>query len=186
MKTLTKKINQIFDGLGLLTPSKAQSLLIREAGPVNFFSSETKTYHTLWDVCLVLCFVLLFSPSSFAEISLKAIAQIESSGNPSAIGDNGRSLGLYQISQYVVEDYNRFHNTQYSHDVALDSIISEKIASWYLNAEIPRLLRHFKKPVTLENQIIAYNCGIGCVVKGRLPLTTQNYLKKYRRLHESA
>lgn len=118
--------------------------------------------------------------SEVPQINLSTISSIESSGNPGAIGDHGRSRGLYQISKAVIDDYNRAHNTSYLHQDALDQEIGKKVASWYFQERIPALLKHFKKPVTLENLIVSYNCGIGCVVKGRVPPVTRAYIKKYK------
>lgn len=152
-----------------------------------FFLNPLSVVKILTMLLLILIPYTLSAPFSFASefnplVDLSAIAQIESSGNPSAIGDHGKSQGLYQISQPVVSDYNQAHNTSYSIQDCLRQTISQKIASWYLNERIPSLLKHFKQPVTTETVIQAYNCGINCVVKGHLPTITKNYLKKYRRL----
>lgn len=116
-------------------------------------------------------------------IDLSAIAQIESSGNPKAIGDGGKALGKFQLHKAVVDEYNRFHNASYLHKNALDAHISEQIASWYLHKRIPQLLRHFKQPITLENVLTAYNMGIGNVIKGK---RATRYINRYRRLTHGA
>ena len=41
------------------------------------------------------------------ERLLDAIAQVESGGDPKAIGDNGRAVGMYQIWRVYVDDCNR-------------------------------------------------------------------------------
>lgn len=110
------------------------------------------------------------------------VAQIESSSQPSAVGDGGKALGLYQLHEAVIIDYNKRHKARYTHRDALKPEIAAKIADWYLNTEIPRLLRHFKLQDTLTNRIWAYNGGIGNVVKGRLSPVTKAYLKKYEKL----
>lgn len=38
---------------------------------------------------------------------LPAIEQVESSGDPSAVGDNGQAVGILQIHPIMVEDCNR-------------------------------------------------------------------------------
>ena len=130
-------------------------------------------------------FLMLFllSPCAFAEnVHLPTIAIIESGGNPRAIGDGGRALGRFQLHKGVVEDYNRRHNTRISHKMAYDSEVSRRVADWYLNREIPRLLRHFRLPDTVQNRLWAYNAGIKSVLKGRMPSVTKMYLKKYFRI----
>lgn len=133
---------------------------------------------------IIMMVVLMVGGKAYAEpIKLPVIAQIESSGNPQAIGDNGKGLGLYQLHFAVISDYNRTHNTDYSHRIALKPEIASLIADWYLNKEIPRLIKHYKLVDSLESRLTAYNFGIGNLVKGRpLPQITRNYIAKYRRL----
>jgi len=128
--------------------------------------------------------ILSFAPLAQAEpINLKAIAQIESSGNPLAVGDRGKALGLYQLHKCVIDDYNARHNTRFSHKTALDSVISGRIANWYLNSEIPRLLRHYGLKDTTENRLMAWNRGIGAMrSKKPVPEVTKKYFKKYKEL----
>ena len=45
---------------------------------------------------------------------LDAICAVESSGNPHAIGDNGRAVGAYQIHPAVVADVNRLTGSHYT------------------------------------------------------------------------
>lgn len=131
-------------------------------------------------VSFLILFIFNLIPSSFADINLQAIAQIESGGckNP-CIGDGGKALGLYQLHYGVIKDYNQAHNTRYLHQDALDSTISQKIASWYLHKRIPQLLRHFKQPINLETTLTAYNMGVGNVIKGK---RATKYINRYKEL----
>lgn len=113
------------------------------------------------------------------DVSLPIIAQIESSGRADAIGDGGKALGLYQLHSACITDFNKRHKTAYSHKDALNPDIASKIANWYANYEVPRLLRHFKQSDTLENRLTAYNMGVGAVIKGKRAIS---YINKYRRL----
>lgn len=119
-------------------------------------------------------------------INLCIVAKIESSGRPDAVGDGGKALGLYQLHPLAVKDANRVLKGSYSHQDALRPHIAEKLADAYLNRVIPAYLKHFKKPVTKENVLWAYNAGIGSVVKGKMPQITEAYLAKYRALEASA
>lgn len=202
MKNSNKKLSL---ALGVTNPRMAQSLSVQETRAGGLFFNpksvdikvlmltptvSTLLKHTLWDVknVFVLLSVLLFSLCKLASasvvptINLDVIAQIESSNNPKAIGDNGRSLGAYQLSSGVIKDYNHLYNTQYSHQDALSSKISHKIAFWYLHKRIPSLLKHFKKPVSTKTILWAYNAGIKAVVDNRMPETTKKYLIKYEKL----
>lgn len=115
--------------------------------------------------------------SASTEVSLSAIAQIESSNNPLAVGDGGKALGMFQLHQGVVDEYNRYHNTLYSHKDALRREISRKMAYWYLHVRIPQMLRYFKVSDSLENRLTAYNMGIVAVRKGR---KAHSYIRKYQ------
>lgn len=146
--------------------------------------------------CLAVCFFLLLDltvrpqgsdasqiSSLSGRVNLQIISQIESSNQPHAVGDDGRSLGLYQLSAPVVAEYNLAHKTSFKHhSCALDALCSHDVAEWYINERIPQLLRHFKLPVTPTNQIVAYNAGIKAVKRGRIPSITRNYLRKYKAL----
>lgn len=129
-------------------------------------------------VLLVVCSAVKGFAGSSMVIDLNMIAIIESSGNPLAIGDNGKAIGLYQLHAPVVKDYNLKHGTAYSHKQMHNAVVSSQVANWYLNVEIPRLLKHYKKAVTTENVLTAYNMGIGNVLKGRKAV---KYIAKYNK-----
>ena len=131
---------------------------------------------------MAMCGVLLLAAVAHGEdIDLKAIAKIESSGNPLAHNKRDDSRGLYQITPIALADYNQMHAAKrYTMEDLWNPIINETIARWMFEQRIPQLLHHFNKPDTIKNRIIAYNCGISCVVKDRIPKVTKNYLKKYR------
>ena len=115
------------------------------------------------------------------QIDLHAIAMIESSGNPKAVGLSGDS-GLFQITPVLLKEYNALTHSSVRQDALFNPGVSRKIADWYLHKRIPQRLRHFKKPVTVRNIIIAWNAGIKCVKKGgRIPRITAQFLKKYER-----
>lgn len=115
-----------------------------------------------------------------AQIDLSAIAQIESSGRSHAVGDGGRALGLYQLHAAVIKDYNRTHKTHLSHKDALDPSKARLVADWYLNTEIPRLLRHYNLPDTVSFRIRGYNEGLRRSINGRAPSRiTRAYIVKY-------
>jgi hypothetical protein len=82
-------------------------------------------------------FIFIFITNlSFGQVSdhfLNALEQVESRGNASAIGDNGRALGCLQIWQAVVTDANRIAGASYNHADAFDRTKARAIASIYLN-----------------------------------------------------
>lgn len=63
-----------------------------------------------------------------------------------------------------------------------------EVAAWYLGKRIPAMLRHYGKPVTIENRVIAYNAGIGRVLSGEVPGLTKDYVafvKGYMESHHA-
>lgn len=134
---------------------------------------------------IILLSALLFivsTANASQDINLDIIAQIESSNCKYTVGDNGRALGCYQLHAPVILDYNRAHGTKYLHSIAHDKKIASTIANWYLNTEIPRLLRHYHIKDTTNARLVAYNAGINAAIHNRTPKTTLAYIAKYNRL----
>jgi len=138
-------------------------------------------------VCIMLCVLfwgfVLSALVQAEEIDLNKIIHIESSGNPLAWRKADDSRGLMQITPIVLKEWNNFHpREKHSANDLWNPAINKKIGSWYMNARIPQLLKHYGKPDTLKNRIISYNAGISYVVKGKaMPEITRSYLAKYKR-----
>lgn len=133
---------------------------------------------------LIAVFVLIFHSQAYGiSIRMDAIKSIESSDNPSAYNKSSGARGLYQITPICLKEWNNFHKKeQYTPKQLFDGNINEKIAKWYIEVRIPQMLRYYKKDVSIENIIWAYNAGIGYVVKDIKPSETVDYIEKYRRL----
>lgn len=119
-------------------------------------------------------------------VDLDVIAQIESSGNPKAVGDGGKSLGKFQVKAKTVECYNKYYHTKLKHTDAFDPNIGRKIAHFYFYVEIPKYLRNKKIPITRNSMIECYNRGPSRVGKLPLPKVTQDYIKKYEKLTKNS
>ena len=117
-------------------------------------------------------------------VEMDFIRAIESSGNAKAVSFLGAKYGrgAYQVSEICLQDYNDCTNSSIKPDELFDEKTCYTVARWYLETRIPRLLGHYKIPVTTRNIIWAYSAGIGNVVKGVMPEETKLYLKKYRKL----
>ena len=61
-----------------------------------------------------------------------ALAIVESSLNPLAVGDNGNAVGYLQITPAVVEDVNTFYGTTYHMDDRYDTRKSVEICKKYV------------------------------------------------------
>ena len=128
---------------------------------------------------LLLCFCLVTVHA--LDIDMERIKQIESAGDPYAFSNAG-ARGLFQITGICLREWNQYHrNEVYTLDDLWTPEINRKIAYWYLHVRIPQMLRYYKKPVTIDNLLTAYNAGISYVVNNKpLPKETINYIQKYK------
>lgn len=115
-------------------------------------------------------------------VDMSIIATIESNNNPKAYNKSSGTVGMYQITPIVVKDFNKWLGASFTIDDMYNSSAAKIVASWYLEVEIPRLLRYFHKETTTDNILWCYNAGIGNLVKGRKPAETRNYIKKYHKI----
>lgn len=88
---------------------------------------------------------------------LQAIMAVESGGNTQAVGDAGRSLGPFQISQGVVDDVNRITGTAFVHRDMFDVQVSGYVCLTYLQhyATAERIGRE----PTMEDMARIWNFG---------------------------
>ena len=129
---------------------------------------------------LFFIFLFLTSNLSAETINMHKIMMIESSGN--ALSHNVRedSRGLLSIRRCVLTDYNQATRHHYKMDDLFDAQINTSVARWYLLVELPRLLKHYNKPATVQNIIISYNGGIKYVARDlQIPKSTKQYLRRY-------
>ena len=106
------------------------------------------------------------------EKFLPRLAAIESSGNPNAVGDGGKSLGLYQISKEAwrdATDYWRLNCPEYMQELfdglgsnykkeCLNPDSAKWVATYYLLYLAGRMEKA-NHPVTMKSLYMAYNCG---------------------------
>ena len=79
-----------------------------------------------------------------------ALAMVESSFNPSAVGDNGDAVGLLQIHECVIQDVNRVYGTSYTLDARLDPQASVAICTRYIAHWGQHYTRVTGQPLTQE------------------------------------
>jgi hypothetical protein len=63
---------------------------------------------------------------------IPALIAIESGGDPNAVGDGGRSLGILQIQAAVVRDVNAWYGMHFRHEDALAAGYARSICRAYL------------------------------------------------------
>jgi len=88
---------------------------------------------------------------------IPALVQVESNGNPRAVGDNGKALGALQIWSVVVLDVNRAKGTRYTHKDAFDPAKAEAICRAYLS--IYATPRRLGRTPTMEDAARIWNGG---------------------------
>jgi soluble lytic murein transglycosylase-like protein len=85
---------------------------------------------------------------------IAALIMVESGGDPAAVGDRGRALGVLQIHAAVVQDVNRIYGTQYTHAAARVPRHAKRICQLYL-------MHHAGRQPTAERAARTWNGGPG-------------------------
>jgi hypothetical protein len=98
---------------------------------------------------------------------------LESNGDPSAVGDNGKAIGCLQIHPVLVYDVNRIANTKYTLNDRLNPVKSQEMAFIYFR----HYLGNSAKP---EEMARLWNSGPNWRNKKHL---TNNYWKKYKKTY---
>lgn len=116
-----------------------------------------------------------------AAVNMDAIKKIESNGNPTAYNERSGARGHYQITEICLKHYNEVHGTKIHKDSLWIPSTNRMIADWYFSWLAEQGLDDI-------DQIIAYNWGIGNLMKYRtgvkdLPKETQDYITKYQCLN---
>jgi soluble lytic murein transglycosylase-like protein len=113
-------------------------------------------------------------------INIDKIIKIESSGRHDAISKKG-AVGLMQITQICLKDYNNNHKEGFLFEDMLIPENNIKVGTWYFNERIPELLKAFSIPDCDLTRLICYNAGVlkAQAMIETLPFETENYLKKY-------
>jgi len=134
-------------------------------------------------IVIALCFLAFFIGKAHAqEVDLDTVIQIESAWRAEVINPNSGATGLGQITAIALKDFNNLNGTHYTMADLKDPQRNMRISYWMLTERIPQLLRHFKKAVTTDHILWAYNSGIGNLVKGIKPRETVRYIKEYKEM----
>ena len=88
----------------------------------------------------------------------EAICQVESGGNPRAVGDKGKAVGIAQIHPILVKDVNRFAGTKYTLNDRLNPAKSKEMFTLYTE--------HYGKGRSVQFKARLWNGGPQGAYKG--------------------
>ena len=128
--------------------------------------------------------LLLLSPQLKAqwrpnEALLKAVRKVESSNGAFIIGDEGRSLGDFQLSEAAwldVSNWRKAHGKKiYAHEkFVLNPSVNREYASDYLTIIRQELRKKLKRSPSSAEIYAAYNMGLGCFAQCKYSLARVN------------
>ena len=96
---------------------------------------------------------------ALVTILIPLLIQVESGGNPKAIGDGGKAVGVLQLHPIYVADVNRIYGTAYKAKDRLSEAQSKTITRLYLTHYGARYERLAGKKATLEVLARIHNGG---------------------------
>jgi len=157
-----------------------------------FLSPSDKETATKKDVPLSKTQDVVPPISKQTVVDISKVIQIESSGNPRAVNRRTGARGLMQIMKATWEEMVGKMGKDWDWNDAFDPDKNIAVGTYYLEIEIPRLLRHFSVFDSVKTRLAAYNYGIGNVSRlykkydedwiDHIPTETSNYITKYNRL----
>ena len=105
---------------------------------------------------------------------IPALEQVESKGDPKAIGDKGKAFGILQIWEVVIIDVNRAKGTSYVHADAFDPVKARAICRAYLSIYCTE--RRLGRKPTMEDAARIWNGG----PNGHKKAATEKYWQKVK------
>lgn len=117
-----------------------------------------------------------------SEEFLKAVCTVESSGGRFVVGDNGESLGDFQISEAAWLDVNQWRKARglkiYSYRNVFNKQVNRAYAADYLSMLYGELNRKLKRAPTHGELYAAYNMGLGSFANVNYKLSRVNRVTK--------
>jgi hypothetical protein len=103
---------------------------------------------------LILCQAATSANDPFFRVA-RAIMQVESGGDPCAVGDGGRAIGPYQIHRAYWADGTRFLGVDWPYERARCPVASLAVVRAYTQ----HYARHYKRPWDAETISRIHNGG---------------------------
>ena len=111
---------------------------------------------------------------------LTAIRTVESSNNPSAIGDSGNAIGVYQIWKVYHQDATEFSGIGGKYRDCLDPVYADKIVRAYMGRYATE--KRLGRPVTQRDIAVMHNGGPRAVwAKGKKKQNVDKYWAKVQK-----
>lgn len=146
------------------------------------FNQKADGFAVLFIIAVALIVLTSTCQSAITPEFLSKVEAIESNGRANAIGDNGRSVGLFQFSRAAWTDCSKIRQKQglsvYPYSNATNAYISRLYSgTWFRHLE-SRLVASRQKP-TRELLLACHQCGINGVKRRnydlqKVPKTTRN------------
>jgi soluble lytic murein transglycosylase-like protein len=149
-----------------------------------------------WFIIVIFMIIIIVFVCSVAKksenkikIDMDKVYDIESNHNLRDISPKGaRGIGQVMRGTWNECTVEMGVNWDYDSD-SFDPQKNMRVSEYYLNVIIPRYLKHYDIPDTVETRLAAYNCGIGRLNKNYrqygeswkqgIPQETRNYIEKY-------
>ena len=112
---------------------------------------------------------------------VEALVRTESRGNASAVGDNGKALGILQIHEVMVKDFNRITGNNYRHEDMFDEVKAREVARGVLNFYAKHIEKTTNRKATEKELSFIWNGGGGAWSRVASPMsdTKQKNLEAY-------
>lgn len=110
-------------------------------------------------VRLFLALVCPAAASTNVDQLIERLVQVESRGNPAAIGDNGKAFGILQIHAITVQEANRLSQTRYTHADMMNATKSREVAQIVLNHYAKHIQKTTGRPATDKELAFIWNGG---------------------------
>ena len=90
---------------------------------------------------------------------VKALVRTESGGNAAAVGDRGKAIGILQIHEVMVNDFNRITGKQYQHADMFDTVKAHEVAFRVLGFYSKHIEKTMNRKATEKALAFIWNGG---------------------------
>lgn len=149
--------------------------------------SRTVILRAFWTVIVLHLLMAIRASAAVTESFLDRVAMIESNGDQFAVGDNGRSVGRYQIKKIAWLEVNQVRAKhglkQYPYSYATNNQISRTYAAQFLHIQRARYIRTFRRSPTQADLLAIYQLGFSKFKTsgGNLPPLVKRNIAKLER-----